>query len=53
MFELTKLSTKQKDEFIELLKKRFEENMHRHPTIQWDNNIEEKLLNQPDKFAVL
>lgn len=52
MFELTKLSIKQKDELIKLIKKRFEENRHRHPTIEW-TNVEEKLLNQPDKLAAL
>lgn len=52
MFELTQLSSEQKDELIVILKTRFKENMHRHPTIEWEK-VEEKILNQPDKLQSL
>ncbi|MFN8331554.1 MAG: DUF4256 domain-containing protein [Saprospiraceae bacterium] len=32
-----KISAQAKKEFIEILHKRFEKNMHRHPGISWDN----------------
>lgn len=35
-----------------ILKKRFQENMHRHPKSEW-LAIEEKLINNPDKLAIL
>lgn len=49
---MNQLSSKQKDELIGILKKRFEENMHRHPIMKWEN-VEEKMLNQPDKLHSL
>lgn len=52
MFELNQLSTEQKDELIGVLRKRFEENMHRHPAIKWEK-VEEKIHEQPDKLRSL
>jgi hypothetical protein len=48
----TKLSKQQQQQMLELLKQRFEKNMHRHKNIQW-NTIEKKLLQQPHKIYSL
>lgn len=49
---LNQLSPEKKDELIVILRKRFEENMHRHPTMIWAD-IEEKINNQPDRLRSL
>ncbi len=43
------LNNEQENHLIELLKKRFEENISRHPEINW-KTVEEKLKNQPEKL---
>lgn len=48
---MNQLSSEQ-DELIGVLRKRFEENMHRHPKTKWEN-VEEKILNQPNKLRSL
>lgn len=52
MFKLNQLSSEQKHELIAVLRKRFEENMHRHPTMQW-HSVEEKIMSQPSKLRTL
>ena len=44
-----KLSAKQRDELLALLKIRFEKNMKRHPGLDW-STIQTKLESQPDKL---
>lgn len=44
-----KLTAKEHDHIIEILKNRFVQNMHRHKTLDW-NTIEEKLNNNPSKL---
>lgn len=45
-------SSEQKDELIRVLRKRFEENMHRHPKMKW-KNVAEKMNSQPEKIISL
>ncbi|WP_374548528.1 DUF4256 domain-containing protein [Flavobacterium sp.] len=40
------------EEFIKLLKDRFEENINRHPNLNW-NELEKKLIDNPKKVDVL
>lgn len=49
---MNQLSSEQMNELIVILRNRFTENMHRHPTMKWEN-IEEKILNQPEKLFSL
>lgn len=42
-----KLTTEQKDELLNLLKIRFEKNMHRHQSIIW-KDVEEKIIDQSE-----
>ncbi|MBJ9723539.1 DUF4256 domain-containing protein [Acinetobacter calcoaceticus] len=42
------LSSKQMEALIELLKKRFEKNLHRHKEIEW-SCVQAKLIESPDK----
>ncbi|WP_099371080.1 DUF4256 domain-containing protein [Sphingobacterium sp. 1.A.5] len=37
------------EELITVLKKRFEKNMHRHPSIKWDN-VEKRLMSSKEKL---
>lgn len=46
---MKKLSTQQKTELLATLKLRFEKNIHRHPSVDW-NRVEEKLENSPSKL---
>lgn len=43
------LSEKEKVKLLDTLKERFNDNMHRHPEITWDE-IENRLVKQPDKL---
>ena len=43
---------KQRDDLIYLLKVRFEQNLHRHLNLDW-NNIEKKLIQSPKKLQIL
>lgn len=47
-----KLTAKQRDELISLLRARFEENRLRHPGIEW-NEVESRLKAQPTKLGSL
>lgn len=49
MEEKKELSQEQRDEFIQLLKERFQKNMHRHQGMQWDQ-VYEKLRANPEKL---
>lgn len=46
---MNKLSTKEQQNCLDILKQRFEQNIHRHPALDWQN-IEEKLLNYPERI---
>lgn len=46
------ISKEEQSNLIEKLKIRFEENMHRHPAIKWED-LETKLLALPDKILIL
>lgn len=52
MSKLAQLSSEQLDKLLKNLKKRFGENMHRHPTLKWEQ-VEEKIHSQPDKLPAL
>ena len=43
------LSTEERETFLELLKDRFENNIHRHPTIGWDK-VQARLQANPKKL---
>src|SRR5699024_7782910 len=43
------LSAEESKELIELMKRRFEKNMHRHQTLEW-GKIEQRLKVQPEKL---
>lgn len=43
------MSQEQRNELIKILHKRFEENMHRHEKLEWDNVLE-KLDDRPEKL---
>ncbi|MGC9341627.1 MAG: DUF4256 domain-containing protein [Bacteroidales bacterium] len=43
------LSQKEMEEFLNMLKLRFEKNMHRHNGLDW-SKVQEKLENNPEKF---
>jgi hypothetical protein len=47
-----KLTTKQQDEQLAVLKKRFEKNQGRHKGINW-NTVEEKLKSNPAKMSAI
>jgi len=47
-----KLTAKQRDELLALLRARFEENRQRHPGIEW-NEVESRLKAQPAKLGSL
>jgi hypothetical protein len=44
-----KLTTDQQNELLQTLKKRFEKNMHRHPSVLWAE-VEARLLAMPEKL---
>ncbi|MDX9749176.1 MAG: DUF4256 domain-containing protein [Paludibacter sp.] len=44
-----KLTTDQQNELLQTLKRRFDKNMHRHPSVQWAD-VEARLLATPDKL---
>lgn len=44
-----KITSKQQDELIQILKNRFEQNMHRHKNINW-KDVQTKLEANPDKL---
>lgn len=44
-----KLSSKQQNELLSILKLRFEKNQHRHPGISW-TQLETKLMKHPEKL---
>ena len=44
--------SKQNNELIDILKTRFEQNMQRHPNLDWAK-VEEKLLVHPKKLKAL
>lgn len=46
------MNTKQGEEFLKVLKTRFEKNMGRHKDIQWDE-VQTKLETEPEKLASL
>lgn len=46
------MNTKQGEEFLKVLKTRFEKNMGRHKDIQWDK-VQTKLETEPEKLASL
>lgn len=46
------MNTKQGEEFLKVLKTRFEKNMGRHKDIQWDE-VQTKLETEPEKLALL
>ncbi|WP_313189378.1 DUF4256 domain-containing protein [Sphingobacterium sp.] len=47
--EPKKLEPQRAEELLEILKKRFEKNMHRHPNINWED-VKGKLEASPDKL---
>lgn len=52
MKNIQKLTSIQSDELLKTLKIRFEKNIDRHKTIEW-NRVEAKLKAQPEKLMVL
>lgn len=44
------LSPEQSEELLEVLKTRFEKNMHRHNDIEWGNKLQTKLGDYPEKL---
>jgi len=44
-----RLTTDQQNELLQTLKRRFDKNMHRHPSVQWAD-VEARLLATPDKL---
>ncbi|BFM70838.1 Uncharacterised protein [Acinetobacter baumannii] len=52
MMTKKQLTSKQIDMLLELLKKRFEKNIHRHKEIDW-TNVRAKLIESPDKLWTL
>lgn len=47
-----KLTVKEENELLELLKTRFNQHMERHPDVKWDA-VEKKLRDYPDKLGAL
>lgn len=47
-----KYSTEEQEEFLEILKERFQNNIHRHQNIQWQE-IKTKLEKHPEKLQTL
>lgn len=52
MMTKKQLTSKQIDMLLELLKNRFEKNIHRHKEIDW-TNVRAKLIESPDKLWTL
>ena len=52
MIIIKDLSSKEVSSLLEILKKRFDENMNRHSNIKW-NDIQEKLIKSDDKLYSL
>ncbi|TPT71811.1 DUF4256 domain-containing protein, partial [Acinetobacter baumannii] len=52
MMTKKQLTSKQIDMLLELLKNRFEKNIHRHKEIDWAN-MRTKLIKSPDKLWTL
>ena len=50
--EKTKLSSKEQDELLKILKNRFEKNMGRHKSITW-SDVEKRLKSHPAKMRIL
>lgn len=48
----SKLSTEEQSSVLDILKKRFEKNMHRHKSIDW-KDVQAKLDENPSKIVVL
>lgn len=48
----SKLSTEEQSSVLDILKKRFEKNMHRHKNIDW-KDVQAKLEKVPSKIDVL
>lgn len=46
---MSKLSTSEQQNCIQILKERFERNMHRHQDLDWQK-IEEKIINQSENI---
>lgn len=49
MTNIKELSSEQREELLTILKKRFEENMHRHKDLEW-KNIQVKIEDNPEKM---
>lgn len=51
-FKTKKLSSKEQNDFIEILQARFEKNTNRHPEMEWAN-VKAKLISNPTKIDSL
>ena len=49
---MTKLSQKQSESLLKILKERFEKKMNRHKSLKW-TDVEAKLEKNPDKLAIV
>jgi len=48
----TKLTADQKETFIDILRRRFEKNMHRHPEIKW-GHVKDRLSKNDEKLQAI
>ena len=46
---MTELTVEQREQLLEVVKARFEKNMHRHEGLEWDK-VQKKLAANPDKL---